>query len=142
MGGGRSGLFPGTRGASPHQQSLFPDPIEIRHRGATFIPAESISNGMSTSGRHKSIVKLRVLTEKEVLKRCMEYRLGAISEAQFVDWLQRVLANKRYYIEFRLRAVLITGLARLKNTKETAQTYNQKLFLIELERLEIEINTN
>ena len=72
----------------------------------------------------------------------MEYRLGAISESQHVDWLQRVLANKRYYIDSRLRTALITGLARLKNTKETAQTYNQKLFLIELERLEIEINTN
>lgn len=143
MGGGRSGLFPGTKGASPHQQSLFPDTIKVRRRGVTFVPAEAVSgSGIASSDRCKSTEKLHLLTVKEVLKKCMEYRLGAISESQLIDWIQRVLANKRYYIEPKLRTALMNGLARLKNAKETTRTYNQKTFLIELERLETEISSN
>lgn len=141
MGGGRSGLFPGTKGAAPYQLSLFSEPIKVRRRGVTFISNEGIPGGEAVSGgEHKAIGKLHFLTVKEILKKCMEYRLEAISESQFIDWLRRVLKSKQYYIEANLRAILINALIRLEGTKTAKTTYNKKSFLIEIEELETKIS--
>lgn len=138
MGGGRSGLFPGTEGADAYQQSLFQEPISTRQRGNTYLPIGGGVAGGSMVGE-KPGAKLRVLTVKEVLEKFMDYRYGDISEAQLVQWLQWVLGNKHYYIESRLRRALVKGLAALKATKTASKMYDKVKFLAEIEKIEAEI---
>ncbi len=138
MGGGRSGLFHGTEGADVYQQSLFPEAIAVRRRGATYISAVGGVSGSGFAG-NPDRDRLHVLTVKEVLEKFMDYRYGDISEFQLVQWIQGVLTKRHYYIEPFLRCALIKGLAALKNTKTASQVYDKVRFLIEIEKIEAEI---
>lgn len=105
MGGGRSGLFQGTAGADVYQKSLFLEPIDIRYRGATYLPnvGSAIVGGATIGGQSKD--KLYFLTIKEILKKFMDYPFGGVSESKLVHWLQTVLSNRHYYIESSLRHI-------------------------------------
>lgn len=141
MGGGRSGLFPGTKGADAYQHSLFPDVLTVRRRGAIYIPVmdNAVGGGVTVVGPHVES-KLRVLTVKEVLEKFMDYRYGDISEANLVRWLQKVLTSRHYYIEPSLRRALTRGYAALKATKTAAQVYDKEGFLSAIEKIESEIS--
>lgn len=139
MGGGRSGLFLGTAGADVYQESLFLEPVDVRRRGATYLPnvESAIVGGATIGGQSKD--KLYVLTIKEILKKFMDYRFGRVSESKLVHWLQTVLSNRHYYIESSLRHILTKGLIALKATKAASQSYDRQNFLVELERIESEM---
>lgn len=139
MGGGRSGLFHGTVGSDEYQESLFVEPVGIRHRGTTYLPNEkgATISGI-TAGRHFSD-KFHVLTVREILKKFMDYRFGRVSESKLVCWLQAILNNKGYYIELPLRHILAKGLARLRAIKTESQSYDHQRFLAEIEKIEDEI---
>lgn len=142
MGGGRSGLFPGIDEADLYQETLFPETLSFRRRGATYIPTEGISvEGETVSGKYSSD-KLHVLTVKDILKKFMDYRFGEISEAKLVQWIQMVLNNRRYYIEASLRFVLTNGLSKLKATKTVSKSYNADEFLAEIEKIENALLSN
>lgn len=139
MGGGRSGLFHGTVGADEYQESLFEEPVSIRHRGTSFLPKEEgVTIGGTAAGGYSSD-KLHVLTVREILKKFMDYRFGRVSESKLVYWLQAILNNRGYYIEPTLRHIPAKGLARLKATKTESQSYDRRRFLAEIEKIEDEI---
>lgn len=84
MGGGRSGLFHGTAGSDVYQESLFIEPVGIRHRGTTYLPnEEGVTIGGTAVGGHIGD-KIHVLTVREILKKFMDYRFGRVSEPKLV----------------------------------------------------------
>lgn len=134
MGGGRSGLFPGTSGADEVQSSLFEEKMKVRHRGPTFIVGEGVSG--SGLGGSTAEVKLKLLTVDEVLKKCLLYRIGAWRESKLITWIQRTLADTKYSIAPNLRTVLKIGLVDLKSAKTSAGVFDSAIFMIALEQLE------
>lgn len=140
MGGGRSGLFPGAKGADPHQQTLFPTHVDVRSRGITYIPCEKKVMGcFSVSPNQPTTDKLHMLTVKEVLKKFMDYWFGEISEFNLVRWIRNILCSRHYFIDPPLRLALSWGLVHLENTKSSSRLYDHKLFSAELEKIEKEI---
>lgn len=140
MGGGTSGLFPATNGAKPHQLSLTPEPISIRHRGPTYdIRDSGIGAGVSDIGVRK---KDRVLlfTPHDVLKKCLHWRIGAISEGNLIRWIELKLANRQLkMIPLQLRSTLIGYVLKLKNTNNIGKGYDKEAFLALIIQLEKEL---
>ncbi len=135
MGGGRSGLFPSTKGAAPHQISLLDEPIRVYRRGATYVSGEGGGGGGMVGGTAGANA-LILITSKDVLERCMYYRLGAVTEIQLVSWLQKVLRGQRYSIERPLRKLIADGLLKLKATKTSEGGFDPDAFLGVLEDFE------
>ncbi len=85
MGGGCSGLFPGTPGADYQQISLLDEPIRVHHRGPTYIPSGGNEGGaggnVGPTFTAKALIRIGA---EEVLRQCMRYRLGVITEARLV----------------------------------------------------------
>lgn len=132
MGGGRVGVFPGTTGSDNYQESIWDQPVRVRHRGPTFVVnAENsavntgITTGNATGSRTKKVI---LLTAIDVLKQCMLYRAGAITEFQFISWISYRLQNKRYHIEPSLRMCLEQGVMELKSTRTSPTEYNIEAF--------------
>jgi len=140
MGGGRSGLFPSARGADHHQISLLDEPIRVYRRGATYVPGEGSGEGGMVGGTagEKTLI---LITSKDVLERCMYYRLEAITEIQLISWLQKVLRGRRYSIERPLRNLIADGLLKLKATKTPGGDFDLDAFLDVLEDFERKLAT-
>ncbi len=143
MGGGRLGLFPGTKGADHQQLSLLNEPIRVHHRGPTYIPdsgSVGTTGGMATG--HTPVQKALILiVPKIVLEQCMRYRLGVLSERQLVSWLEKILKGHRYSIAPGLREVIADGLVALKATSGFGKIYNTDLFLAALMTFERRLET-
>ena len=140
MGGGRSGVFPGTRGADNYQQSIWDSSIRVRHRGPTFVNGEEGQvSGVSILGGFPDVKhtrKLVVLTGADVLEQCLLYRFGVITEKQLIEWIEYRLRSKRYSISQDLRICLKNGVTELKSTKVPNGKYDQTAFMVALEHFE------
>lgn len=146
MGAGTSGLFPSTKGAKPHQMSLTPDPISARHRGPTYAVDGDGSTGMEGGGigsvRGSFSIKDRtlLLTPPHILKKCLHWRIGAISEGDLVRWIQDKLNDGRYrMVPSRLRPVLVKYVSELKATRAAGKGYNTVAFFTIVTQLEEEL---
>lgn len=140
MGGGRVGVFPGTTGSDDYQESIWGQPVRVRHKGPTFVinagnsvVSTGITTGNATGSRSKKVI---LLTAIDVLKQCMLYRAGAITEFQFISWISYRLHNKRYHIEPSLRMCLEQGVMELRSTRISLKEYNIEAFFQVLTRLE------
>lgn len=140
MGGGRSGLFPGTKGADHHQISLLDEPIRVYRRGVKYVPGEGSGDGGMVGGT-TGAKALILITSKDVLERCMYYRLGAITGIQLISWLQKVLRGQKYSIGRCLRNLIADGLLKLKATKTLGGNFDLDAFLDALEDFERKLVT-
>lgn len=139
MGGGRTGLFPGTKGSDFQQITLFPDPIPVYHRG----PAYAINDvggigGISSVGAdiHPQD-RILLLTPIDVLKMCLHWRIGAITEGGLLSWIRKRLNDKQYRMKpTELRRILEIYLIRLQETKSAGKGYDHNAFLSVIEKLE------
>lgn len=145
MGGGRVGVFPGTTGSDNYQESIWDQPVRVRRRGPTFVVnaensavSTGITTGNATGSRSKKVI---LLTAIDVLKQCMLYRVGAITEIQFISWISYRLHNKRYHIEPSLCICLEQGVMELKSTRVSPKEYNIKAFFQVLTRLESKLES-
>ena len=140
MGGGRSGLFPGTKGADPQQTALFLPPITTRkYRLPNDI--EQIIGVASGSGyvQRKGVV---LLTPAEVLNKCLQWRVGAVSENGFVSWVRKKLNDRRcQMVPDRLRSILRDFLDEQTFAKSGGKNYNKALVLGLIEQLEKKLET-
>lgn len=140
MGGGRSGLFHGTKNADEYQQTFFPEPFAVRKRGAIYISNTEGTVGGGIVAKHPNSKKLHVLTAKEIFEKFMDYRYGDVSESQLVQWLKKVLTSEHYYVEPSLRCILTSGLADLKATKTVSRGYDKRCFLAVIKRIESKLS--
>lgn len=143
MGGGRTGLFPGTKGSDSQQITLFPDPIPVYHRGPTCATDGEASEGISgIGGGIYTKDRILLLTPPDVLKMCLRWRIGAIIERGLLSWLQRKLNDKRYHMEpAELRQVLDRFIVELKATRSSGKGYNRDAFLAVIEKWEKRLET-
>lgn len=146
MGGGTSGLFPSTKGAKPHQMSLTPDSISAHHHGPTYTVDGINGTGMGTvgigGGGGGIAIKDRILllTPPDVLKKCLHWRIGAISEKDLVRWIQSKLNDGRYHmVPPQLRPVLVNYVSKLKSTRPSGKGYDTVAFLALITQLEEEL---
>ena len=139
MGGGRSGLFPATKGADPYQMSLLESPIRVRHKGVIYVGENALVGG--GAGSSQTAEKFIAITPKDVLNKCMQYRLEIITEFQLVDWLLLTLRNKRYNISTQLREVLKSGLEGLRAARRSNNVFDPKVFISALENFEHRLET-
>ena len=145
MGGGMSGLYPGTKGAEPQQMTLFASQIPMRRCNSThemravessWFCTGSAGIGHSVRGRDKFL-----LTPYEVLRKCLHWRIGAITSKKLIKWIQSRLDNKQYHmVPNQLRNILEDYLVRLKSTI-AGKTYNEIEFLTYIEHLERELES-
>lgn len=140
MGGGRIALFPGTKGSDSQQITLFPDPISVHHRGPTYAIDGGDSEGVSVGGIGGGIHtkdRILLLTPPDVLRMCLRWRIGAVTEKRLLSWLQGKLNDKRYRMEpVGLRQVLDGFIAELKATRILGKGYNRDAFLSVIEKWE------
>lgn len=146
MGGGRSGLFPGTNGAEPQQMTLFNSQIPLRRCNTTHIVVEvegsrlhsdGVGIGRSVQGRDKFL-----LTPYEVLRKCLHWRIGAITSNELVIWIRDRLNNKRYHMSpNQLCNILENYLAKLKSTAIDKKSFDEVKFLAYIECLEKELES-
>ena len=146
MGGGMSGLFPGTKGAEPQQMTLFNSQISMRRCNTTHVMVEVESSrphsdgvgiGRSVQGRDKFL-----LTPYEVLRKCLHWRIGAITSNELVIWIHNRLNNKQYHMSpNQLRNILENYLAKLKSTAIDKKRFDEVKFLAYIEYLEKELES-
>ena len=148
MGGGTSGLFPSTKGAKPHQMSLMPEPVSARHRRPTYAMdrGEGIGVGVGGIGEDGGHIAIRnrtlLLTPSDVLRKCLHWRIRAISEGDLVRWIQGKLNNSRYrMVPPQLRFTLIEYVTKLKATKSIGKGYNAAKFCALIVQLEKELES-
>jgi len=146
MGGGMSGLFPSTKGAEPQQMTLFPSPIPMRRCSTTHAieEVESLSLHVSGAGINRGAhgKKDFLLTPYEVLRKCLHWRIGAITSKDLVRWIQRRLDDNRYnMIPNQLRNILEDYLLKLKSAEMAEKNFNKDEFLICIEHLEEELES-
>lgn len=129
MGGGRTALFPGTKGADPQQITLFPDTISVRHRGPTYVADCGDGGGVTDSNISSGIyAKDRMLlpTPPDVLKMYLLWRIDAISGQRLLMWMQEKLNNKQYHMEpAELRRVLSGFVVELRTAKALGSICNR-----------------
>lgn len=141
MGAGRTGLFPGTKGSDFQQITLFPDPISVHHRGPTYDmndgSGESVGGIGSVGVGIRSQDRALLLIPLDVLKMCLRWRIGAITEGGLLSWIQRRLNDKRYRMKPTvLKRVLESYLIQLQETKSAGKGYDYNAFLAVVEKLE------
>lgn len=141
MGAGRTGLFPGTKGSDSQQITLFPAPISVHHRGPTYDMndgcGESIGGAGSVDVGIRSEDRVLLLIPLDILKMCLRWRIGAITEGGLLSWIQKRLNDKRYRMKpTELRRILEIYLIRLQETKSAGKGYDHNAFLSVIEKLE------
>lgn len=148
MGGGTSGLFPTTKGAKPHQMSLTPDPVSVRYRRPTYAMdrGEGIGVGVGSAGEDGGRIAIKnrtlLLTPSDVLRKCLHWRISAISEGDLVRWIQGKLNNSRYHmVPPQLRFTLIEYVTKLRGTRSVGKGYDAAKFRTLIVQLEKELES-
>lgn len=141
MGGGRTGLFAGTKGADSQQISLIPNPISVRHRGPNYDVEQGLGVGAGGNGGGIAIKdRTLLLTPPDVLKKCLHWRIGAISDGDLVRWIQGKLNDGRYrMVPPQLRPALVDYVSKLKSTRIAGKGYDTLAFLAFVTKLEEEL---
>jgi len=141
MGGGRSGLFPGTQGSDNLQLTLFPTAISA-HRGSLSYSLEQDSDVgtdlgciSENSSKHRS--RCYLLTPLDVLEKCLHWRIGAITSGKLVSWIRsKIIDTKCHMVPSQLRDLLKEYLVFLQSAKPVGKGYNKDVFLTHVEQLE------
>lgn len=148
MGGGTSGLFPATKGAKPHQMSLTPDPVSVYHRRPTYAIGRGGDVGAEIGGAAGESVRIAIrnrtllLTPSDVLRKCLHWRIGAVSEGTLVCWMQGKLNNSRYHmVPLQLRFALIEYVSKLKAARSVGKGYDIATFHTLIVQLEKELES-
>lgn len=141
MGGGRTGLFVGTKGADPQQLSIISEPIPARRRSSNCVIEQSTGiGGIELSVTKKS--RILLLTPRDVLIKCMHWRIGAVSEGNLIRWIQDKLSNKRCrMMPSQLRLVLAEYVSKLEATLSVGKGYDTEMFIALIVQLEGTLET-
>lgn len=141
MGGGRSGLFPGTQGSDNFQLTLFPAAISVHRESLSYSFDQDINVGANfscigeNSPNHRSYCYL--LTPSDILEKCLHWRIGAITSGKLVSWIKSKMTDTNCcMVPSQLRDLLKEYLVLLQSAKAAGKSYNKDVFLRYVEQLE------
>lgn len=139
MGGGKSGLFFGTKGAQQEYQfSIFPDTIR-KDRDAPF--SNATNSGPSKHENGTAVSKQVRITAEAVLKKCAEYHSAHITAHQLTEWLSLIVSSPRYKMTAELQRVIVDNLGfltrHIDSTSVETKAFDSALQMFEKQLLAI-----
>ena len=135
MGGGRSNLFFGTKGAkSEYQFTLFPDDEKPKRKTRKNIEGNSIVGDISSLA--ETAVRTQDISVEMVLQKCQDYWNEELNSDKLVAWLSHIYMEPRYKMQSMLKSIIGLSLKTFSHCITDSGKYDVVEFEIALKKLE------